>query len=243
MARVLILTATIGEGHDLPARTLADQLLAESPDAEVVIEDGLRAMGKLFVVISERGAGVVFYRFRFMWDATFWLCVGLKPTRRLTQAFVRVAGSRGVLRLVRRVEPDVIVSVYPITTEVLGGLRRDGRLKVPVVGAITDLAMMHYWAAPGVDLHLVTHPESIDEVREVAGADADVEAVHGLTRPEFARPCDGREARAELGPAAGREDRGRLGWRLGRRGPRSGDRHSARFRRRRRRRVSLRPQR
>ena len=198
MTRVLIFTATIGEGHDLPARTLADQLLAESPGADVVIEDGLRAMGRPFLVLAEGGSGVIFHRLRFLWDAVFWLFVGFAPTRRLTQALVRATGSRGVLRLVRRVDPDVVVSTYPVTTEVLGGLRREGKLDVPVVAAITDLAMMHYWAAPGVDLHLVTHPESIDEVREVAGADADVEVVHGLTRPEFAEPCDRSEARATL---------------------------------------------
>jgi processive 1,2-diacylglycerol beta-glucosyltransferase len=197
--RVLILTASVGEGHDLPARTLAAQLRAESPGIDVVTEDGLRAMGRTFVLLSERTAGVIFYRFQWLWDAGFWLVAGFAPTRRLTQAAVRAAGSRGLLRLVRRVDPDVIVSVYPVTTEVLGGLRRRGRLDVPVVAAITDLAMMHYWAAPGVDLHLVTHPESIDEVREVAGADADVEAVHGLTRPEFARPLDRAAARSALG--------------------------------------------
>lgn len=198
MTRVLILTASVGEGHDLPARTLADQLRAESPAVDVVIADGLRAMGRLFVLVNERAPGVVFYRMQWLWDAAFLLAVRLAPTRRLTQALVRSAGSRGVLRLVRRVAPDVVVSVYPMTTEVLGALRRRGKLRVPVVAAITDLAAMHYWAAPGVDLHLVTHPESIDEVREVAGAETGVEAVHGLTRPEFAQPVDRREARAAL---------------------------------------------
>jgi UDP-N-acetylglucosamine:LPS N-acetylglucosamine transferase len=136
---------------------------------------------------------------QWLWDAAFWLCVGLAPTRRLTQALVRAAGSRGLLRLVRRVDPDVVVSVYPVTTEVLGGLRRSGRLRVPVVAGITDLAMMHYWAAPGVDLHLITHPESIAEVREVAGSETGVEAVHGLTRPEFAQPVERQVARRAVG--------------------------------------------
>ena len=203
--RVLILTASVGEGHDLPARTLAEQIRSESPGAEVVIEDGLRAMGRLFVLVNERAPGVVFHRFQWVWDAAFWLFVGLAPTRRLTQALVRATGSRGVLRLVHGVDPDVVVSTYPMTTEVLGGLRRRGRLDVPVVAAITDLAMMHYWAAPGIDLHLVTHPESIDEVREVAGESTVVEAVHGLTRPEFTQPVERAAARAVLGlPADGR---------------------------------------
>jgi UDP-N-acetylglucosamine:LPS N-acetylglucosamine transferase len=198
VTRVLILTASVGEGHDLPARTLADQLRREAPDADVVIEDGLRAMGPAFVLVNERAPGVVFFRLRWLWDAAFWLFVALGPTRRLTQRLVRAVGSRGLLRLVRRVAPDVVVSVYPMTTEVLGGLRRSGRLDVPVVAGITDLAMMHYWAAPGVDLHLVTHPESIDEVREVAGDATKVAPVHGLTRPEFAEPCDRAAARSAL---------------------------------------------
>ena len=205
VTRVLIFTATIGEGHDLPARTLAAQLHEESPDSEVVIEDGLQVMGRGFVLLNQKAAGVVFFRFKWLWDATFWLCVGFPPTRRVTQAIMHTFGSRGVLRVVRRVQPDVIVSVYPLTTEVLGKLRRSGRLDIPVVAAITDLAAMYYWAAPGVDLHLVIHPESIEEVREVAGADTDVRVVHGLTRPEFAQPCDPLVARAALGlPAEGK---------------------------------------
>jgi processive 1,2-diacylglycerol beta-glucosyltransferase len=205
VTRVLILTASIGEGHDLPARTLAAQLQAEAPGTEVVIEDGLAAMGRGLAVITEGGASLVFYRFRWVWDAAFWLSVRFGPTRRAVKALMRALGSRGLLRLIRRVGPDVIVSVYPFTSEVLGGLRRDGRLGVPVVSAITDLAMMHYWAAAGIDLHLVIHPDAIAEVRDVAGAAAEVRVVHGLTRPEFTEPCDPVAARAELGlPSAGK---------------------------------------
>jgi UDP-N-acetylglucosamine:LPS N-acetylglucosamine transferase len=204
MTRVLILTASVGEGHDLPARSLADQLREEAPETDVVIEDGLRAMGKPFVLVNERAPGVVFYRFEWIWDAAFAVSVRFGPTRRLTQRLVRTLGSRGLERLVRRTQPDVIVSVYPMTTEVLGALRRAGRLDVPVVAAITDLAAMHYWAAPGVDLHLITHPESEAEVRAVAGKTS-VQAVHGLTRPEFAEPCDPPTARVALGlPADGK---------------------------------------
>jgi UDP-N-acetylglucosamine:LPS N-acetylglucosamine transferase len=205
VSRVLILTASVGEGHDLPARTLAAQLRAEAPAVEVVTEDGLRAMGPAFVLVNERAPGVVFHRFQWVWDAGFWLFVGFPPTRWATKRLVRRLGAPGVLRLVERVQPDVVVSVYPMTTEVLGWLRRRGRLDVPVVAAITDLAAMHYWAAPGIDLHLVTHPESIDEVREVAGRAAEVEAVHGLTRPEFSAPVDPAEARRALDlPAQGK---------------------------------------
>src|SRR5436190_1930797 len=76
--------------------------------------------------------------------------------------------------------PDVIVSTYPGTTELLGRLRRAGRLQIPTAAVITDLASLRMWAHPGIDLHLMTHPESMREVRAIAGRGADIVAVRGF---------------------------------------------------------------
>jgi processive 1,2-diacylglycerol beta-glucosyltransferase len=196
--RILILTASVGEGHDLPARTLGDQILAECPEAEVVTEDALAAMGPVVRWMSEDSATIVFYRFQFLWDVAFWVFARNRLTRGATQWLLTRVGGPGILRLVERVQPDVIASVYPNVTEVLGRLRRSGRLSIPVVAGITDLAAMHYWATPGADVHLVTHPESDAEVRAVAGADAVVHCVHGFTKPEFLLPRAQADARAAL---------------------------------------------
>ncbi len=197
--RVLILTASVGEGHDLPARTLADQLRAERPDVVVETVDCLAVMGRTVATLSEGGAKVVFYRFLWLWDVGFWVFAGFALTRRLTQAALSGFGSRGLLRLIEERKPDVIVSVFPQATEVLGRLRRKGRLDVPVCAAITDLSALHYWATPGADLHLVTHPESMEEVRSIAGARTPVHWVHGFTAPEFLVPCPVADARRSLG--------------------------------------------
>jgi UDP-N-acetylglucosamine:LPS N-acetylglucosamine transferase len=200
--RVLILTASVGEGHDLPARTLRDQILEECPEADVVTEDALLHMGRFVQWMSEDSAEIVFYRFQFMWDVGFWVFARNAVTRRGTQQLLTTIGAPGLLRLIDRVQPDVIVSVYPNVTEVLGRLRRRGSLSIPVVAGITDLAAMHYWAARGIDVHLITHPESDAEVREVAGADTVVHCVHGFTKPEFLVPRAQADARAALGLTA-----------------------------------------
>ena len=197
--RVLILTASVGEGHDLPARTLATQLRLEDRDVEIEVEDCLAAMGRAVAAVSEGAARVVFYRFEWLWDLGFWLFAGPAPTREVSQRLITRFGSPGLLRLIERHDPDVIVSVYPNVTEVLGRLRRSGRLRIPVVAAITDLAAMHYWASRGVDVHLVTHPESIDEVRTIVGGEAPVHCVHGFTLPAFHEPFVQADARRALG--------------------------------------------
>ncbi len=197
--RVLILTASVGEGHDLPARTLAEQIRNERPDAEVITRDALESMGRLVKAISADAPRLVFFRFQWVWDLGFWFFAGFGPTRRGTQALLSRLGGRGLARMIDGIDPDVIACTYPNTTEVLGRLRRDGRLRVPVCAAITDLAAMHYWASPGIDVHMITHPESAAEVREVAGDSTEVQCVHGLTAPEFLAPHDQRATRASLG--------------------------------------------
>ncbi|PWU23259.1 MAG: hypothetical protein C5B48_08905 [Candidatus Rokuibacteriota bacterium] len=202
--RVLIVTASVGEGHDLPARTLAVQLREEHPEVEISTADGLVAMGPLVSAVSESAPRLVFYRFEWLWDLGFWFFARWRPTRRLTQVALYLVGGPGLLRLVREYRPDVIVSTYPHTTEVLGRLRRSGRLTVPVCAAVTDLAALWYWVTPGADVHLYTHPESSEEVLHIAGVAADAHCVHGFTDRAFLEPREQSEARAQLGlpPAA-----------------------------------------
>jgi processive 1,2-diacylglycerol beta-glucosyltransferase len=197
--RVLILTASVGAGHDLPAATLAAQLRGERPDVEIVVEDALAAIGGAVKLMSADIATVVFFRFQLLWDIGFWLFAGCTPTRRATQRLLAQQSAPDLLRLIARTRPDVIVSTYPNITEVLGRLRRTGRLDVPVCAAITDLAALHYWASPGVDVHLVTHPESIPEVRRIAGASTMIHCVHGFSLPGFREAMSVGEARDRLG--------------------------------------------
>jgi processive 1,2-diacylglycerol beta-glucosyltransferase len=197
--RVLILTASVGEGHDLPARTLAAQLRDEAPDVEVLTHDAIAAMGPLVAMMSERAPRVLYFRMERLWDIGYWMSTSLAPIRTLARLLLGRVAAPGLMDLVHRTRPDVIVSTWPGSTEALGWLRRTGRLAVPVCAAVTDLAGLRYWAAPGVDLHLLTHPESAPEVRRIAGNGTSVHAVHGFTAAEFLTPRDAAEARVELG--------------------------------------------
>ena len=196
--RVLILSAAIGEGHDLPARVLADAIRAERPGAHVRIDDGLLAMGWPVDRIVLGGSKFDSATGRIAFDVEHWLATGFAPTRWLTGALGVALGGRRLLALIAHERPDVIVSTYPGVSEVLGRLRRRGRLTVPLASAITDLASLRFWAHPGVDLHLVTHPESIDEVRGIA-PHTRIVCTSGLTSPDFLVPRSRADARDDLG--------------------------------------------
>ena len=203
--RVLIFTADIGEGHDLPARMLRDAIAARRPDAEIVILDSIETSGPVARAILRNGAEFLLGRLPWLFDLQYWLVARFPPTRRLGRRLAIALGLRKLLEAVARHRPDVIVATYPGANEVLSHARQTGRLDVPVASAITDLAALGYWAHPGCDLHLVIHPESEAEIRAIAGAGARIEAVRGLTTPGFDVPVDPAQARAALGlPADGR---------------------------------------
>ena len=198
--RVLILTADIGEGHDLPARMIAADLEKQVPGAEVTIDNGLEAMGKMTAAVVRGGSRFTFRRAPWVFDVQYWLIAKFAPTRWLTMQLGYLTGARGLLKLIHEKQPDVIISTYPGVTVVLGMLREKRRLDIPVQSAITDLAGLRYWAHPGVDRHYVTHPESIEEVERLVGPGT-VEWARPPISPEFLMPRTRRDAREALGVA------------------------------------------
>jgi nucleoside-diphosphate-sugar epimerase/UDP-N-acetylglucosamine:LPS N-acetylglucosamine transferase len=195
--RVLILSADIGEGHDLPARALATGLRTESPGVQVRVVDGLRAMGRLMTLLIRDGSWLSFNWLPWLFEAQYFLVARFPPTRWLALKLGCLLCGRSLRKAIRADDPDVIVSTYPGTTAVLGELRRRGRLQVPVVSAITDLAGLRFWAHPGVDLHTITHRESTEEVEQIAGPGRARWAQPPTSR-EFLAPRSKLEARHRL---------------------------------------------
>jgi processive 1,2-diacylglycerol beta-glucosyltransferase len=195
-ARVLVLTAEIGAGHDLPAELLAQALRERGAQAWVV--DGLKSTGRVvnaIVLSSAQGPG---------FDVSYWLAARLRVGRWVVDQLSWMVGWRAMRRVVDEHAPDVVVSTYPGFNPVLGRLHREGTIAAPIVSAITDLAALRYWAHPDVTLHLITHAESADEVRAIAGADTQVVQVSGFSDPAFLAPTDQAAARAALAlPASG----------------------------------------
>ncbi|MGN6254279.1 MAG: NAD-dependent epimerase/dehydratase family protein [Solirubrobacterales bacterium] len=195
--RVLVLSADIGEGHDLPARIIKADLEEEVPEAKVEIANGLEAMGRLYSAVVRGGSRFTFRWTPWMFDIQYWLITKFAPTRWLAHRLSYWLGARGLMRLIAAHEPDVVISTYPGVTAVLGMLREHRRLEIPVQSAITDLAGLRYWVHSGVDLHYVTHPESIEEVERLAGPGS-VEWMRPPISRDFLMPRTRRDAREAL---------------------------------------------
>jgi processive 1,2-diacylglycerol beta-glucosyltransferase len=202
--RVLILSADVGEGHAAAARALAQQIEASPEEAEVVVIDGLAAMGRVLRQVVQDGYRVQLRFLPWSYSLVYWLLEHVPPVRWLTRWQLRLFGGRPLARRIAEYEPDVIVSTYPAVTVVLARLRRTGAVKCPTVATITDLTGLFFWAQPGIDMHLVMYGESMPSVERIAG-EGSARLVRPLISAEFLEPRCPLQARRALGlPEDGR---------------------------------------
>jgi UDP-glucose 4-epimerase len=195
--QVLIISADIGEGHDLPARAVAREIKDEDPDAQVSIVNGLPAMGGLVTKTLRENSAFMFRWVPWLFDFQYTLFMKCWPARWLASWLLWIFGRRGLMRLIKAHNPDLILSTYPGVTALLGQLRRRGRLDVPCYSSITDLAGLRFWSHPGIDLHFITHPESAEEVERIAGPGS-VRWAKPPTAPAFLAARSRSDARRAL---------------------------------------------
>jgi UDP-N-acetylglucosamine:LPS N-acetylglucosamine transferase len=196
--RVLVLSAPVGEGHLAAARTLSEDIRRGQEDAEVIMCDVLPALQRpLRWLLNDA------YRWQlrsapWLFGLLFGALRRSRLLRSLARAGLSLAGSRGLLRLVRRHPADVIVSTWPVATTILGCLRLRGKVRVPVCATITDFAGLELWADKGVDLHLVMHESLVPGVERVAGRGS-ARTVSPLVASRFLAPRSAAAARLALG--------------------------------------------
>jgi processive 1,2-diacylglycerol beta-glucosyltransferase len=202
--RVLIVSATVGGGDSGNARELARRLVHDGHEAE--IRDFLKAppigIGRALSKGYEAELRHAPWAYEMAFKVWFWFPFLLPPMARFLSLFTR----KQVLRWVRETHADVVVSTYPVATQVLGDMRRRANrrwrghsgLRVPAVSFITDFAYHPFWAHPGVDLNLAVHQGTVEAVMRKTGRPG--LACAPLVSPSFAAAPARRAAeRTKLG--------------------------------------------
>lgn len=200
--RVLVVSASMGEGHDGAARELVRRLQAQGHEARMV--DFLDAPPLGIGALTRSSYEVQLRRAPWSYELTYRIWSVLPFLCRPLAAFVSFLSGRCHLRWVRDFDPDVVVTTYPLASLVLGRLRQKGRVGVPTVTFVTDFAVHPLWVHPGIDLNLCVHPNAAAIAARRTGREARAPGpmVADAFRPE---PTQREAARAELGLAP--EDR------------------------------------
>ncbi|MFI1741619.1 glycosyltransferase [Streptomyces sioyaensis] len=193
--RIVIISASVGAGHDGAAAELARCLEA----------DGFRVERHDFLdLLPARLGSLLSATYHRLLD---WAPVGYQRIYAATEHTGRTApGVRALLRsaerrTLRAISPDTcaVVSTYPGASQVLGRLRQQGRLTVPAITYLTDFSVHSLWVAPGIDTHLAVHEVPAGQARAQGAAAITVTGPLVATRFAPATEAGRRAARARWG--------------------------------------------
>ncbi|MGQ4476453.1 glycosyltransferase [Streptomyces sp. SAS_276] len=193
--RVVIVSASVGAGHDGAAAELERRLLAAglAVDRFDLLDVLPARLGRLVRDGYHRLLVRAPWAYQRIYSSTE-RAGGGGPVAR---ALLRSAETR----LLRALPADTaaVVSTYPGASRVLGSLRLDGRLTVPVLTYLTDFSVHPLWVADGVDVHLALHAVPAAQAR-AAGA-RDVRVCGPVADPRFhpVRAPERAAARARFG--------------------------------------------
>lgn len=195
--RLLILSASMGAGHDAVAAELARRLVAQGAEAEVV--DVLRLLPLRLGSVLRRGYHRMVRHAPWLYELiyrSFFLAKRAPPVSPL----VVLAAAR-LRRLAARHGPDEVVCTFHLAAQIAGRLRERGGLAAPSTVLVTDFTAHRLWLHPGNDLHLCWSPGAFGQV---AAAGHRVLRHAPVVRPRFRAPGAGpAEVRARLGAGPG----------------------------------------
>ncbi|MFC4496909.1 galactosyldiacylglycerol synthase [Streptomyces ovatisporus] len=213
--RFLLLSASMGAGHDAVAGELAARLrarghLVRTEDVLALLPSGVGA------ALRAAYRGTV-RRVPALYGAVYRGFLDPEPERGTRGESVARPGSaplallaeRPLMEAVGKWQPDGVVSTFHLSAQVTGRLRKRGVLRVPSVVSVIDFGVHRGWLHPGNDAHLCVTGAAARTAGAVTGRHA--EATGPVVPAAFLRVGDGG-APGETGPAGeGQAWRGELG--------------------------------
>ncbi|MBN1249147.1 MAG: hypothetical protein JXC32_15920 [Anaerolineae bacterium] len=200
--RIVILTADAGFGHRSAANAVAAALEERYGDAcEVLIENPLDDKRvPALLRESQSDYDKLVKTAPKLYNLGYELSDAPVPAVVIDSALT-VMLFEALRAVVKRTEPDAIVTTYPLYQAPLGTVSQLRRTHVPLIAAVTDLASVHsIWFHPAADRCLVPTPVVRDLARKAGLPDDRIEIVGIPVHPRLLHAAERREAiRKELG--------------------------------------------
>ena len=160
----------MGAGHDGAARELESRLEVEGHEARIVdfldcCPFGIGWFIKWSYLLQLKFAP-------WSYDLTYRLWYKLPSSWGFIVRLDTFVAGRRLRKAIRESDADVVVSTYPLSSLVLGNMRKKGWLKVPAMTFLTDFAVHPLWVHPDIDAHVATSPFAAETAVGAGGKDA-----------------------------------------------------------------------
>ncbi|MGP7816476.1 MGDG synthase family glycosyltransferase [Niallia sp. 01092] len=164
--KILILSATFGDGHKQVARAISEAVDYTLPDAEPIILDMKDWVHPYLYPVSNYVYKSSIKKFPQVYSYLY------RKTRVKTVFSTKLnslfsIGMQSMLEIIQRVKPMVVVSTYPFAAGIISKLKEQGLIDIPAVTIITDYTDHSSWIHPFTDQYLVGSSQVKDRLISV----------------------------------------------------------------------------
>lgn len=206
MKKVLILTASIGGGHNAAAAAIAASLRAEDPSVEIETVELLKEYSnKLNCLVYEKGYALSISSIPTIYDKSYAKLKtnceksGGKNNMNIIQLST-VSMIEGMYKKINEFRPDVICCTHFFPALVTSDIRHAYSIPAKIIMTNLDYNITPFWNhALKVDYLTIAHEDQIKQCRRMGFRDDQI-AVTGIPAADkFFNSYDKKEVRRELG--------------------------------------------
>ncbi|ORU00455.1 glycosyltransferase 28-like protein [Anaerovibrio sp. JC8] len=194
----LIVTASVGSGHEKAAAAVAESIQKQHPEAVINIIDFMSMKTSWINAMMKHGYLTMLNLVPNLYEFMYQFTAGRKKG-----GFVKWAMSSVIVysmkSLIRKYRPDTIICTHPFPADAVSHLLEHKKADFDSCAIITDYSVHQMWVCPKLNHYFVAIESMRDQLVEF-GISRDIIHVSGIPVSEpFCRGYDKAECRRELG--------------------------------------------
>lgn len=152
--KYLIVTASIGSGHNRAAQAIGNEIKNTDPDAEIHIVDFMSTKTAYLNMLLKEAYLAMLNLIPDMYELLYsWTGGRLKGFS--VQSMLALAMKNDMRNLIEQYQADVVICTHPFPCAAAAWLKKKGLEKIVLAGVITDYAVHQLWVYKEVDLYFV----------------------------------------------------------------------------------------
>ena len=187
--KVLILSVKAGAGHIRAAAAMEQVLKETHPEVETHNVEALEYTNPAFQASFTSAYNKLASDLPSVWGIIYEQ-MNKKSSAKSKKfaALIDRLNATPIVRMVRRHAPDAIICTHYLPGEILGPLRRKGKLAAPLFVTLTDYDIHAMWIQEGVDRYFVATDEMAHALQETGIGSAKVSVTGIPIMPVFSQP-------------------------------------------------------
>ena len=162
---ILIFTASTGGGHKRAAAAIKAKINDVSPQTNVTVIDGMKAIGKVYNKAVTKGYHIMATKTPEFYGKMYRLTDEKKPVAKAVMKSNEMYANK-LLESIEEYNPDIIIICHPFITNMVSYLKEKGKLNVKAISLITDYDSHRTYISPYIEAFVLAEPQMAKKLLE-----------------------------------------------------------------------------